>query len=161
MSPSTPEPSYTIGTLAQAAGVQVETIRFYQRKGLMATPARTYGAIRRYSAADLGRLRFIKSAQRLGFSLDEIGELLRLKDGLSCAAARQLGEAKLRQVRRKLADLLGIEAALSSLIAQCGEVGGRLRCPLIAALAHEGGGVDQRLPTPHPAVKPRRCSPSC
>lgn len=132
---------YTIGALAQAAGVNVETIRFYQRKGLMSAPPRPYGAIRRYTAADLGRLRFIKSAQRLGFSLDEIGELLRLDDGTSCAEARRLGEDKLREVRRKLADLHGIEAALNSLIAQCGNTPGRVRCPLIEALAHEGGGA--------------------
>ncbi len=125
---------YTIGSLAHTAGVNVETVRYYQRKGLMPEPARQYGGIRRYTAADLGRLRFIKSAQRLGFSLEEIGELLRLEDGTSCAEARRLGEAKLMAVRRKLSDLQGIETALSSLVTQCGDARVRVRCPLIDAL---------------------------
>ena len=66
----------TIGALAETAGVNVETIRFYQRKGLMPEPEKPYGSIRRYGAAELARVRFIKSAQRLGFSLEEVGELL-------------------------------------------------------------------------------------
>ena len=70
------ESALTIGTLANASGVTVETIRFYQRRGLMAEPRRPYGGIRRYSDADLGRVRFIKASQRLGFSLDEVSELL-------------------------------------------------------------------------------------
>ncbi len=125
---------YTIGRLARAAGVHVETVRFYQRQGLMPQPRRDYGGIRRYSATDLGRLRFIKAAQRLGFSLGEIAELLRLEDGVSCAKARALGEAKLAEVQRKLADLRGIEMALRGLVAQCGQTRGRVRCPLIDAL---------------------------
>lgn len=133
--------AYTIGTLAHAAGVNVETVRFYQRKGLMPEPARQCGGIRRYTAADLGRLRFIKSAQRLGFSLEEIGELLRLEDGTSCAEASRLGEAKLMAVRRKLADLHGIESALSSLVTQCGDARGRVRCPLIGALQRADGAA--------------------
>lgn len=129
---------YTIGTLAHAAGVNVETVRFYQRKGLMSEPSRQYGGIRRYTAADLDRLRFIKTAQRLGFSLEEVGELLRLDDGTSCTEARRLGEGKLMEVRRRLSDLHRIESALSSLVTQCGDARGRVRCPLIDALQHEG-----------------------
>ena len=68
----------TIGVFAKAAGVNVETIRFYQRKGLLLEPDKPYGSIRRYGEADVTRVRFVKSAQRLGFSLDEIAELLRL-----------------------------------------------------------------------------------
>lgn len=71
----------TIGVFAKAAGVNVETIRFYQRKGLLLEPDKPYGSIRRYGEADVTRVRFVKSAQRLGFSLDEIAELLRLEDG--------------------------------------------------------------------------------
>ena len=71
----------TIGVLAEAAGVNVETIRFYQRKGLLPEPDRPVGGIRRYGAADVARVRFIKSAQRLGFSLDDVAQLLRLEDG--------------------------------------------------------------------------------
>ena len=141
--PQTPPPAttYTIGTLARAGGVNVETVRFYQRKGLMPAPTRYHGGIRRYSAADLGRLRFIKTAQRLGFSLDEIGLLLRLDDGTSCAEARLLAEDKLKQVRRKLADLSAIEAALNELITQCGVARGRVRCPLIEALQHDSNAA--------------------
>ena len=68
----------TIGVFAKAAGVNVETIRFYQRKGLLPEPDKPYGSIRRYGEADVTRVRFVKSAQRLGFSLDEIAELLPL-----------------------------------------------------------------------------------
>ena len=79
----------TIGVLAEAAGVNVETIRFYQRKGLMQEPDRPLGGIRRYGEADMARVRFIKSAQRLGFSLDEIADLLKLEDGSQCNEARE------------------------------------------------------------------------
>ena len=68
----------TIGAFAKAAGVNVETIRFYQLKGLLPQPERPYGSIRRYSGADVARVRFVKVAQHLGFSLDEIGQLLKL-----------------------------------------------------------------------------------
>ena len=124
----------TIGALAEAAGVNVETIRFYQRKGLMPEPEKPYGSIRRYGAAELARVRFIKSAQRLGFSLDEIGELLKLEDGARCSEARQLAEQKLVDVRQKLSDLQRIESVLAVLVARCSAVRGRVNCPLIASL---------------------------
>ncbi|GIX31817.1 MAG: hypothetical protein KatS3mg124_2289 [Porticoccaceae bacterium] len=89
----------TIGALAKAAGVHVETIRFYQRKGLLPTPDRPYGGIRRYGREDLARLQFIQKAKRLGFRLDEIAELLALADGSHCAEARALAERKLADVR--------------------------------------------------------------
>jgi MerR family mercuric resistance operon transcriptional regulator len=128
------EAGATISTLAESAGVNVETIRFYQRKGLMPEPARPYGSIRRYGAVDLARVRFIKSAQRLGFSLDEIGELLKLEDGARCSEARQLAAHKLADVRRKLTDLQRIESVLTALVARCSAVRGRVNCPLIASL---------------------------
>lgn len=124
----------TIGTLAETAGVNVETIRFYQRKGLMPEPAKPYGSIRRYGAAELARVRFIKSAQRLGFSLEEVGELLKLEDGARCSEARQLAEQKLVDVRQKLTDLQRIESVLAGLVARCSAVRGRVNCPLIASL---------------------------
>ena len=95
----------TIGVLAEAAGVNVETIRFYQRKGLMQEPDRPLGGIRRYGEADMARVRFIKSAQRLGFSLDEIADLLKLEDGSHCNEAREQAERKLIDVRARLSDL--------------------------------------------------------
>ena len=124
----------TIGALAEAAGVNVESIRFYQRKGLMPEPEKPYGSIRRYGDADLARVRFIKSAQRLGFSLEEVGDLLKLDDGTRCGEARQLAEHKLADVRRKLSDLQRIESVLSDLVARCSAVRGRVNCPLIASL---------------------------
>lgn len=124
----------TIGALAEAAGVNVETIRFYQRKGLMPEPEKPYGSIRRYGAAELARVRFIKSAQRLGFSLGEVGELLKLEDGARCSEARQLAEMKLVDVRQKLSDLQRIESVLAGLVARCSAVRGRVNCPLIASL---------------------------
>lgn len=129
-----PRAELTIGRLAQAAGVNVETIRFYQRKGLMPEPQRPTGGIRRYGEADGSRLQFIKSAQRLGFSLDEVAELLQLDDGASCAQAQARAEAKLADVRGRLADLQRMEAALAELIQRCGAARGTVRCPLIAAL---------------------------
>ena len=128
--------SLTIGTFARVAGVNVETIRFYQRKGLLPEPEKSYGSIRRYGASDVARVRFVKSAQRLGFSLDEIAGLLLLDDGTHCDEARELGEKKLADVRGKLADLQRIEAVLASLVEQCFATRGQVRCPLIASLAN-------------------------
>lgn len=128
----------TIGALAEAAGVNVETIRFYQRKDLLAEPVRALGSIRRYGEAELARVRFIKAAQRLGFSLDEVAELLELEDGKHCGEARRVAEHKLAGVREKLADLQRIESALTGLVARCCTVTGKVRCPLIASLRTTG-----------------------
>jgi MerR family mercuric resistance operon transcriptional regulator len=125
---------FSIGLLAEAAGVGVETIRFYQRKGLLPEPERPRGSIRRYADDDLARVRFIKSAQRLGFSLDEVSELLKLEDGAHCDEARSLAERKLEDVRVRLADLRTIESVLSQLVAHCGATRGEVTCPLIASL---------------------------
>jgi MerR family mercuric resistance operon transcriptional regulator len=124
----------TIGGFARAAGVHVETIRFYQRKGLIDAPRKPYGSIRRYQESDVARVRFVKGAQRLGFSLDEIASLLKLEDGTRCDEARVLGEQKLGDVREKLGDLQRMEAALARLVADCGASQGTVTCPLIAAL---------------------------
>lgn len=124
----------TIGAFAKAAGVSVETLRFYQRKGLLPEPDKPYGSIRRYGEADVTRVRFVKSAQRLGFSLDEIAELLRLEDGTHCDEASDLAEHKLNNVREKLADLRRMEAALSELVRACHTHSSNVSCPLIASL---------------------------
>lgn len=131
---TTSSENLTIGMLATKAQVNVETIRFYQRKGLMREPDRPPGSVRRYGTADLGRVRFIKSAQRLGFSLDEIDQLLKLEDGAHCDEAREQAQHKLMDVRAKLADLERIETALADLIERCCAVRGDIRCPLVAAL---------------------------
>ena len=124
----------TIARLAHAAGVNVETIRFYQRKGLLAEPVRPRGGIRRYGMADVARVRFIKAAQRIGFSLDEIAQLLKLDDGTHCAQARDIAEHKLTDVRQRIADLKRIEAALAGLVDRCAARRGKVTCPLIASL---------------------------
>ena len=129
-----PSENLTIGALAAQVLVNVETIRFYQRKSLMQEPDRPYGSVRRYGAHDLRRVRFIKSAQRLGFSLDEIAQLLTLEDGTHCDEAREQAQLKLMDVRAKLADLRGMEAALADLVERCCAVRGNIRCPLISAL---------------------------
>ena len=126
--------SLTIGALADAAEVNVETIRFYQRKGLLREPERPYGTIRRYTGSDVGRVRFIKASQRLGFSLDEVSELLKLEDGTHCNEARRLAKHKLQDVRAKLAGLHRIETALGELVARCGAARGSVKCPLISSL---------------------------
>ena len=125
--------SLTIGAFAQAAGVNVETIRFYQRKELLTEPERPYGSIRRYGESDVSRVKFVKSAQRLGFSLDEIAELLRLEDGAHCVEARGLAERKLVDIREKLGDLRRIESALNALVENCHAARGTISCPLISA----------------------------
>jgi MerR family mercuric resistance operon transcriptional regulator len=130
----------TIGGLAGLAGIGVEAIRFYQRKGLLRTPTRAYSGIRRYGAADAKRLRFVKRAQGVGFSLDEIGGLLQLDDGMHCDEAAVIAAARLADVRAKLADLQRIESALSKLVRQCGTRRGQVACPLIAALHADRDG---------------------
>lgn len=124
----------TIGALARAAGVNVETIRFYQHKGLLPTPHKPPGGIRRYGLDDVARIRFVKAAQRLGFSLDEVGELLRLEDGTHCSETAALAATKLADVRARLADLVRMEAVLSQLVEACHATDHKVSCPLIAAL---------------------------
>lgn len=133
----------TISKLASAAGVNVETIRFYQRRGLLAEPAKPLGGIRHYAQADVSRVLFIKAAQRIGFTLDEIEQLLNLDDGMHCSEARAIAEHKLEMVREKLADLQRIESALAQLVGRCEASRGQVSCPLIDALQppaqHEPG----------------------
>ncbi len=124
----------TIGALAESTGVNVESIRYYQRKGLLAKPVKPHGSIRRYGGDDLARVRFIKAAQRLGFTLDEVGELLQLEDGAECHMAHDMAERKLEAIRERLADLQRIEAALGELVERCDGSTGAVKCPLIAAL---------------------------
>lgn len=130
----TNEANSTIGELAASAGVSVEAIRFYQRKGLLTEPRRMYGQIRRYGASDVARVKFVKSAQRLGFSLEEVAALLRLDDGAHCGEARVMAAQKLDDVRSKLRDLRRIESVLKKLVADCGARRGSITCPLISAL---------------------------
>ena len=124
-----------IGALAEETGVHVETIRYYQNLGLMPKPAKARGSVRRYGAEAADRLRFIKRAQGLGFSLDEVRLLLDLSVGEHCAETRTFAEQKKLMVDKKIADLRGIQAALDKLIRACG-TGRRGRgCPIIESLS--------------------------
>ncbi len=124
-----------ISELASSAGVHVETIRYYQAIGLMPRPDRERGRIRRYGAEDLKRVRFIKRAQALGFTLDEIAVLLGLSDGRHCAETKALAEKKLALVEERLNDLAAIRKVLKGLVNECAKGSRRSGCPIIDALA--------------------------
>lgn len=124
----------TIGALAQASGVHLETIRYYQRLGLVPQPARPMGSVRRYDERAVARLRFIKRAQQLGFSLDEVRQLLALEVGGQCDATRRLAEARLAEVDAKLTALTRLRRQLRRLIADCAGANRAPRCPIIETL---------------------------
>ncbi|WP_321576187.1 MULTISPECIES: MerR family transcriptional regulator [Ramlibacter] len=124
----------TIGQLAAAAGVNVETVRYYQRRELLAVPKREVGSIGRYSREALTRLRFIKRSQSLGFSLDDVQVLLSLDDGQACSSARHLGELKLAEVRDRIETLRVLEVALEELVSKCATSKRKVSCPLIESL---------------------------
>jgi MerR family mercuric resistance operon transcriptional regulator len=126
--------SMTIGVLAKASGMGVETIRYYQRRELVAEPEKPYGGVRHYDEQTLARLHFIRTAKWLGFNLDEIGELLKLEDGAHCDEARALAEHKLDDLRRKIAALRQMESTLGSLVERCRCSEDPQRCPLIHSL---------------------------
>lgn len=119
----------TISRLAAAGGVGVETIRFYQRKGLLNVPERG-DAIRRYGSDDIRRLKFIRRAQAAGFTLDEIGELLRLDAGHDHARARQLAQARLDALDARIAELEEARASLAALAKRCTRSTGE-PCPIL------------------------------
>jgi len=128
----------TIGQLAQAAAVNVETIRYYQRRGLLTEPAKPLAGHRRYPPAATRRLRFIKRAQALGFTLEEVAGLLALEETQSCRDTRRLAERKLAVIEGRLADIARMRRLLKGLIAEC-ESGKRPRsCPIIATLSAGG-----------------------
>ena len=125
----------SIGSLAKAADVNVETIRYYQRRGLLDEPSKPLGGHRRYSPSAATRVRFIKRAQQLGFTLEEIKDLLLLEDGQSCRETRLLAEHKLELIEERIADLTRMRRSLRTLIAEC--AGGKRprSCPIIATLS--------------------------
>lgn len=131
-------PNLTIGGVAKAAGVNVETIRYYQRLKLLEEPAKPLGGVRRYAAAAAARVRFIKRAQELGFSLAEIQRLLRLEDPQSCGEARALAAEKLALVESRAADLERLRGVLTDLIGRCDLRRGKVACPIIESLARRG-----------------------
>lgn len=121
----------TIGALAKGAGVGVETVRFYQRKGLVAEPPRA-GGIRRYGPRDIDRIRFIRRAQAAGFTLAEIAELIALDSTEDRARARELARARIAALDARIAELEDARAALTRLAKECVEGRGG-PCPIIAS----------------------------
>lgn len=131
------EPELTIGQLATAAGVNVETIRYYQRLTLLDEPAKPIGGHRRYPAELVKRLRFIKRAQALGFTLAEVAALLTLDQANACTETRDLALRKRELIEEKITDLQQMHTALSHLVQQC-EVGRNgAACPIIDVLARQ------------------------
>ena len=128
-------PDLTIGRVAEAAGVNVETIRFYQRRKLLDEPMKPLGGVRRYSGEIVFRVRFIKRAQQLGFTLDEVQNLLALEDGQSCKKTHDLAVKKLAIVEARIADLNRMRRMLKTLIGQCETGSGKIACPIISTLA--------------------------
>lgn len=109
----------TIGQVARAAGVHVETVRYYQQRRLLPVPPRPPGSVRRYSEDAVARLGFIRRAQEAGFTLKEVAELLRLADKPSCRGARELAAHKLAQVEARIAELSRMRMALRTLVRAC------------------------------------------
>jgi MerR family mercuric resistance operon transcriptional regulator len=128
--------AFTIGEMALLSGVHLETIRYFERIGLLTRPARNAAGHRLFGTAHLARLTFIRRAREMGFSQDEVRALLSLSDGemTSCGEVRTLAENHLTKIRHKIRDLRRLERLLSSTVAQCS--GGKVqRCPVIAAIS--------------------------
>lgn len=130
----------TIGELGKATNTKVETVRYYERIGLLPKPARTTGNYRDYGQAELARLSFIRRARDLGFSLDQVRAMLDLSDdgGRDCAAIDAIARAHLREVDRKLADLAALRRELKAVIDSC-QGGTVAECRIIDALGPASG----------------------
>ena len=132
--------SLTIGKVAEQGGVKVQTIRYYERRGLLPKPARSASGYRKYSDDSVRRLRFIRQAQALGFSLSEIEELLslRMRPGTTCGDIRKRARQKIGTVSEKIEELQRIKDALSRLATACKGKGPTSDCPILEALESEG-----------------------
>lgn len=127
----------TIGRVAKLAGVNVETIRYYQRRGLLAEPEKPHMGYRRYPADSVRHIRFIKRAQALGFTLEEIAELLRLEEARACPETRALAAHKMELIDRKLTGLAAMRNALAGLVQQCDRKRPTKGCPIIKVLGQD------------------------
>lgn len=135
----------TISRLAASADVHVETVRYYQRRGLLPEPPRPQGGVRHYGPAEVARLQFIRRAQTMGFTLDEIAGLLEVQGKRACEQTRLLTERKLADVRLRLAKLRQLEGELLDLITECSQATAGDCCPTLDLLGHAG---DQRRSLP-------------
>lgn len=135
MPPITKLRAYAIGAMSKATGVKIETIRYYERIGLMPQPDRTAGGSRQYSHLQLQRLSFIKKSRDLGFNLDEIRLLLQMADQheFTCGEVHELTIGHLASVRKKIADLRRLETVLATMAAQCSQ-GSVPECPILETL---------------------------
>ena len=127
----------TIGRVAKLAGVNVETIRYYQRRRLIAEPDKPHMGYRRYPSDIVKHIRFIKRAQALGFTLEEISELLRLEEARACAETRALASHKIRLIDQKLTGLAAMRKALAGLVQQCDRKQPAKGCPIIQVLEQD------------------------
>lgn len=127
----------TIGALAKAADVGVETIRYYQRRGLLRAPTTTRGAYRLYGGEELARLRAIRRAQQLGFSLEEIDALLALNEDTDRERAREAAQAKIDLIDARIRQLQGMRDALAELVDCCRHAEANSPCPILRALSRE------------------------
>ena len=123
----------TISKVAKELSINVETVRFYERRGLITQPSKPEVGYRHYSRDTVNRIRFIKRSQELGFTLDEIANLLSLNDK-PCSQVQKLAEQKLSAVKEKMADLQRLEKALNGLLVQCDNNEDDNRCPIIESL---------------------------
>jgi MerR family mercuric resistance operon transcriptional regulator len=139
------EACLTIGMLAKRAGVTVETIRFYQRRGLLAEPEKPFKGVRRYTEQDAWRLRFIKQTQKIGFSLNEILELLNLEDGRR-RDVRSMILDKLASIRQRIEELRAMEKNLSDLADGCLRNTHRTSCPTLTMLREQTSGGNLKTP---------------
>lgn len=135
----------TIGRLAEAAGVGVETVRFYQRTGLLTEPKRPASGYREYSSTDVQRIRFIKRAQTLGFNLEDIAGLLQLDGPQTCTLTHDLTLSKLHLVEEKIVALTSIQDALVHMVRQCERKHKKGTCPIIQSLV---GNEDAQINSP-------------
>ena len=127
----------TIGRLAKRTGVNIDTIRYYERNRLLPEPTRRLSGYREYGPADVARLRFIMRAKDLGFSLAEIAELLSLSADRDVRGVKRRAEAHLEQVEHKIKELQRVRRGLKTLVAACPGHGDHEHCPIIAALSEE------------------------
>ncbi len=128
-----PHTTLTIGHLAKAAEVNVETIRYYQRVGLLVEPVKPLTGFRVYPDETINRIRFIKRAQKLGFSLRDIAHLLELGEG-HCDDVREQAEVKLTQIETQIKDLQSMRKTLKKLITECNTDNESGRCPIVQSL---------------------------
>lgn len=126
-----------IGALAKRAGVGIDTVRYYEREGLLEPRERLASGYRRYSQLEIRRLRFIRKAQALGFSLAEIRELLTLSSHRDVGRVKKKAEAKLADVRQRITELERVKAALTDLVKACPGHGRAEECPILQALGSE------------------------